>query len=279
MTQLLSLGYSPCPNDTYIFCGLASGAVSPHPYRLEISLADVEHLNQRALQASLDITKISICALLHFLESYWLLGSGGAIGRGCGPLVVARESLSPEDLRDLRLAIPGRMTTANLLLKMTGFHRGPLREMVFDQIMPAISRGEVDAGVIIHEGRFTYPLYGLRLVLDLGAWWERDTGLPLPLGGIVMRRDLGSEAAALFEEKIRQSLLFARAHPEEVWPYVTKNAQEMAPEVIQSHIDMFVNDFSVAAGEEGQEAVRCLLQAAARHLNRPLPDLPFFWSS
>lgn len=279
MTQFLRLGYSPCPNDTFIFCGLAGGRVSTQPYRLDITLADVELLNQKALQASLDITKISIYAMLHFLESYWLLGTGGAIGRGCGPLVVAREPLSPGDLRDKRLAIPGRMTTANLLLQMTGIHQGPVLEMLFDQIMPAVVCGEVDAGVIIHEGRFTYPLHGLELVLDLGAWWEQETGLPLPLGGIAIKRNLGPDVASFFEERIRQSLLFARAHPDEVWPYVLENAQEMAPDVIKSHIDMFVNDFSLEAGEEGKRSVRYLLEAAARQLNRPLPDLPVFWSS
>jgi 1,4-dihydroxy-6-naphthoate synthase len=279
MTQRLHLGYSPCPNDTFIFCALASGRVSTHPYSLEITLADVELLNQKAMGAALDITKVSIYAMLHFLESYWLLGSGGAIGRGCGPLVVAREPISPEDLRGSRMAIPGRMTTANLLLQLSGVHRGPVHEMVFDRVMPAVARGEVDAGVIIHEGRFTYPLYGLHLVLDLGAWWEREMGLPLPLGGIAVKRDLGPGVASFFEDKIRESLSFARAHPNEVWPYIVENAQEMAPDVIRSHIDMFVNEFSMAAGEEGERAIRTLLEAAARQQNRPLPALPLFRSS
>jgi 1,4-dihydroxy-6-naphthoate synthase len=279
MKQTLRLGYSPCPNDTFIFCGLARGLVSTHPYGMDITLADVEALNQRAIQAELDITKVSIRAMLHLLQTYRLLGSGGAIGRGCGPLIVAREPLSPHDLRDKRLAIPGRMTTANLLLQLTGFHRGPLQEMVFDRIIPSVAGGEVDAGVIIHEGRFTYPLYGLNLVLDLGAWWEQETGLPLPLGGIAIKRSLGPEVAAFFEERIRQSLLFARSHPDEVSTYVFENAQEMAPDVIQRHIDMFVNDFSLAAGEEGERSVRVLLEAASRQLSHPLPDLPIFSSS
>lgn len=279
MTQILRLGFSPCPNDTFIFGGLALGRVSTHPYAMDITLADVEALNLRALQAELDISKISISAALHLLDSYWLLRSGGAIGRGCGPLIVARETFPPHELRDKRLAIPGRMTTANLLLQLTGFHRGPLREMVFDRIIPAVAQGEVDAGVIIHEGRFTYPLHGLELVLDLGAWWEQETGLPLPLGGIAIKRSLGPEVAAFFEERIRQSLLFARSNPAEVSPYVMEHAQEMAPDVIQNHIDMFVNDFSLAAGEEGERAVQALLKSASRQLHHPLPHLPFFWSS
>ncbi|MCU0574034.1 MAG: 1,4-dihydroxy-6-naphthoate synthase [Syntrophobacteraceae bacterium] len=279
MTQVLHLGYSPCPNDTFIFCGLASGRVSTHPHDLKITLADVEWLNRQALSASLDITKVSITAMLHLLDSYWLLGSGGAIGRGCGPLIVAREAFPPAELMEKRVAIPGRMTTANVLLQLSGLHRGPLHEMVFDQVMPAVQRGDVDAGVIIHEGRFTYPAHGLTKVLDLGAWWERETGLPLALGGIAVKRELGSRVASFFEEKIRQSLLHARAHPEEVWPYVRQHAQEMAPDVIRSHIDMFVNDFSIEAGEEGERAIRALLEAAAVQQNRSMPALPLFWSS
>jgi 1,4-dihydroxy-6-naphthoate synthase len=278
MSQTLSLGYSPCPNDTFIFCGLASGRVSTHPYDLEITLADVEWLNRQAAAAALDITKVSIYAMLHLLDSYWLLESGGAIGRGCGPLVVAREALSPEELLNRSVAIPGRMTTANLLLQLSGFHRGPLHEMVFDQIMPAVVRGDVDAGVIIHEGRFTYPAHGLMKVLDLGAWWERETGLPLPLGGIAVKRELGAKVAAFMEERIRESLFFARTHQEEVWPYVHDHAQEMAPIVIRKHIDMFVNDYSHDAGEEGRSAIRALLEAAARQRKSHLPDQPLFWS-
>jgi 1,4-dihydroxy-6-naphthoate synthase len=279
MTQVLHLGYSPCPNDTFIFCGLASGRVSADPYDLKITLADVEWLNRQALSGSLDITKVSIYAMLRLLDSYWLLDSGGAIGRGCGPLIVAREAFTPAELLEKRVAIPGRMTTASLLLQLSGLHRGPLHEMAFDQIMPAVQRGDVDAGVIIHEGRFTYPAYGLTEVLDLGAWWERETGLPLPLGGIAVKRELGSRVASFFEGKIRESILHARAHPEEVWPYVRQHAQEMAPDVIRSHIDMFVNDFSVEAGVEGKRAIRALLEAAASQQNSPMPALPLFWSS
>jgi len=277
-TQTLQLAFSPCPNDTFIFCGLASGRVRTDPYHVEITLGDVEWLNRRALAGSLDITKVSVFAMLHLLKSYRILESGGAIGRGCGPLVVAREAFPPSDLPGKRMAIPGRMTTANLLLQLSGFHRGPVVEMVFDRIMPAVQRGDVDAGVIIHEGRFTYPAYGLKKVLDLGIWWEEETGLPLPLGCIAVKRDLGNGVAAFFEERIRESILHAQAHPEEVWPYVRRHAQEMAPDIIRNHIEMFVNDFSMCAGEEGQRAIRALLEAAARQQNRPMPDLPLFRS-
>ncbi|MFP5213586.1 MAG: 1,4-dihydroxy-6-naphthoate synthase [Acidobacteriota bacterium] len=276
MDKVLQLGYSPCPNDTFIFYGLAEGAIDTSPYRFDITLADVEALNQRARLQALDITKVSIHAILHLLENYWLLGAGGAIGRGCGPLVVAREKLTMEELRDRPMAIPGRLTTANLLLQLTSMHRGPLIEMCFDQIMPAIAEGRVDAGVIIHEGRFTYPLLGLNLVLDLGAWWEGETGFPLPLGGIIMKRDLGSETARLVEDKIRESLRFAWKNSDAAWPYIREHAQEMEPDVIRSHIDMFVNDFSLNVGDEGERAVRFMLEAAARQEGLTLPDKPIF---
>ena len=277
MSRILRLGYSPCPNDTFIFHGLAEGHVSVDPYRLDILLADVEVLNRRVREKTLDISKVSIHAMLHILEDYCLLRSGGALGRGCGPLVVARESLSLEELRDKPIAIPGKMTTANLLLRLHGVHRGPAVEMSFDRIMPAVANREVDAGVIIHEGRFTYPAMGLKLVLDLGGWWEEQMGVPLPLGGIVIKRGLGPDTARLVQAKIRESLSHARSHPEEAWPYIRAHAQEMEPHVIQQHIDMFVNDYSRDVGIEGEKAIRIILEAASRIEKLPLPNRPVFW--
>lgn len=199
------------------------------------------------------------------------------MGRGCGPLLVAREATSPGALRDKPVAIPGRMTTANLLLQLEGSHRGPRVEMPFDRIMPAVAAGEVDAGVIIHEGRFTYPLFGLKLVLDLGEWWESTTGLPLPLGGIVMKRSLGKDMAQVVEGKIAESLRYARDNREEPWSYVRSHAQEMEPRVIQQHIDMFVNDFSLHMGQEGGKAIGFLLEAAGAMHGLRLPRMPLFW--
>ncbi len=264
MAPTWQLGYSPCPNDTFIFFALAQGRIDTTPHQFEVSLADVEVLNNRARDNRLDVTKVSASALLHLLGDYRLLRAGGAIGRGCGPLLVSRDFATMAELTGKTIAIPGELTTANLLLQLQGEHRGQRREMVFDQIMPAIARGEVDAGVIIHEGRFTYPAFGLHLVLDLGQWWEHQTGLPLPLGAIIMKRSLGEEAARWLEEKIRESLLYARSNPREAWPYIQAHAQEMEPHIIQQHIDMFVNDFSLDAGEEGAAAIEFLLQAAAQ---------------
>jgi 1,4-dihydroxy-6-naphthoate synthase len=273
----LRLGYSPCPNDTFIFFGLAEGKVDVSPYRLDITLADVEALNRKARNQELEVSKVSMSAVLHLLDDYWLLRSGGALGRGCGPLVVAREPLTMEELAEKAIAIPGKMTTANLLLRLCGTHRGPSVEMPFDQIMGAVADGEVEAGVIIHESRFTYPALGLRLVVDLGEFWELKTGLPLPLGGIVMKRSLGPDAARFVEAKIRASLLYTRSRPEEAWPYIRSHAQEMDSHVMQQHIDMFVNDFSLDIGGQGERAVRFLLEAAAREENTSLGDKPLFW--
>lgn len=277
MDHPLRLGYSPCPNDTFIFFALGEGRISAAPYEFLVSLADVEELNQSARLGLLDITKVSVHAILHLLEDYWLLRAGGAIGRGCGPLLVASRKVTLADLRDAAVAIPGRTTTAHLLLQLEGTHQGPRLEMPFDQIMPAVAQGAVQAGVIIHEGRFTYPLFGLELVLDLGAWWEKETGLPLPLGGIIAKRALGVDVARTVQGMIQASLEYGRTHPEQAWSYIRSHAQEMEPRVIQQHIDMFVNEFSMDVGREGKLAVRHLLDAAARIHGVRLPHKPLFW--
>jgi len=187
----LTLGYSPCPNDTFIFAAIADGRVAAGGERPAPFLADVEVLNRKARGGELDVTKISCHALLHCLDRYWMLRAGGALGRGCGPLIVAREPVSIDALSDKSIAIPGRLTTAHLLLQLLGSHHGRRPELPFEQIMPAVAAGRVAAGLVIHEGRFTYRAHGLHLVMDLGAWWEARTGLPLPLGCIVIRRELG----------------------------------------------------------------------------------------
>jgi 1,4-dihydroxy-6-naphthoate synthase len=274
--QELTLGYSPCPNDTFIFYALSQGLIDL-PFRVNILLADVEMLNQKLKQGTLDISKLSTGAVLQILDKYWLLRSGGAIGRGCGPLIVAKHPLKMEDLRDARIAVPGMMTTAHLLLRLNGIHRGPCIPMQFDRIMPAVSSGQVDAGVIIHEGRFTFHSHGLQMVIDLGQWWERETGLPLPLGAIAIRRDLGPETAKAVEAGIRESLLYSRANTDKAMPYIRQHAQEIEPEVIKRHIETFVNEFSIDAGKEGEKAIQCLLQAACSLDKIPFPGDSLFW--
>jgi 1,4-dihydroxy-6-naphthoate synthase len=278
MTKPLSLGYSPCPNDTFIFYALTHGKVATPGYRVTERLEDVETLNQLALSAQLDLTKISYHALGHLREQYALLRSGGALGRGCGPLVIAPAATDMSRLRGKRIAVPGQLTTANLLLQLYGTGYDNLLIMPFDQIIPALARGTVDAGVIIHESRFTFRQAGFHEVLDLGAWWEADSGLPIPLGGILVRRTLGAETIRLVDRAIRASLEYARRHPQEPRVYIREHAQELDDQVIDAHIALYVNDFSFDLGAEGVTAVETLLDRAEARGLIPKSRKPLFLS-
>ena len=262
MTTRLSLAYSTCPNDTFAFYGLARGHVTCPDISFQISLADVETLNQAARNRVYDITKLSFAAMGHLRSDYWLLKSGAALGRGCGPLIVARPGSGIASLADSRIAVPGMDTTACLL---TGLYLGkPPRafSMTFDRIMPEVSKGNFDYGVIIHEGRFTYPEYGLVSILDLGLWWEQQTGLPVPLGCIAAGKNLDLNVVKNVEKAISDSIAFAFAHPDQTAPYVRAHAQEMAPGVIRQHIDLYVNAFSRDIGKEGVRAIETLFSMA-----------------
>ena len=267
MTRTLTLGYSPCPNDTFIFHALTHGLVPIPGLAVHERLEDVETLNRLALAGTLDLTKISYHALGHLRGRYALLRSGGALGRGCGPLVVAPAPATMAELRGRRIAIPGELTTANLLLQLCGDGYGAVVPMPFDRIMAALHEGEVDAGVIIHESRFTYRAAGFHAVQDLGAWWETETGLPIPLGGILARRDLGAATIHTVDRAIRASLEYARAHPAAARAYIRAHARELDAAVIDAHIALYVNDFSLDLGQEGIRAVETLLaRAEARGL-------------
>jgi 1,4-dihydroxy-6-naphthoate synthase len=272
----LSLGYSPCPNDTYIFYALTHNKVAIPGHTIEQRLEDVETLNQMALDGLLDLTKISYHALGHLRDHYVLLHSGGALGRGCGPLVIAPELTDMQALRGKRIAVPGKLTTANLLLQLHGSGYEDLLILPFDQIMSALQSGAADAGVIIHESRFTYQQAGFHEVLDLGAWWETDSGLPIPLGGILARRDLGDETIRMADDAIRSSLEYARLHPQEPRSYIKEHAQELENEVIDAHINLYVNDFSLNLGDEGIRAVEALLSRAESRGLIPKSDKPLF---
>ena len=256
----LTLGYSPCPNDTFIFDALVHGRVEVDGVRFTERLEDVETLNRLARGAELDVTKISYGAIPYLLDDYVLLRSGGALGRGCGPLVVAREPVPIGELRGKRIAIPGRFTTANLLLRLFDPALAEGVETVYSDVMPAVARGDFDAGLIIHESRFTYPGHGLVCLTDLGEWWERETGLPIPLGGILARRGLGGDTVRAVEEGIRRSVDHAFAHPDDSLPYLRAHAQEMEESVMRRHVELYVNDFSRDLGDEGERAVRALLE-------------------
>lgn len=256
----LTFGYSPCPNDTFAFHALAHGLVNA-PFRIRPVLLDIEELNRRAHNGEFDLTKLSVGAFAAVGDRYTMLRSGAALGKGVGPLVVARTPLSlPEAVR-LRLAIPGRETTAYRLLRLAAPELGEVVEMRYDGILRAVSGGEVDAGLIIHESRFTYADHGLVKVIDLGDWWERETGLPVPLAGICARADLDDATRAAAERAIRESVQYAFDHPEASREYVRAHAQEMSAAVCAAHIKLYVNEHSLDVGDDGLVAIERLVAA------------------
>ncbi len=253
----LTLGYSPCPNDTHIFGALALGLTRAPGVTFDIRLADVQTLNEWALEGRLDVTKLSFAALLTppIAARYALLDVGAALGRNCGPLVVAREPFAAEALRRKRIVTPGTLTTARLLMRLFTDDAPSAGELPFERIMPAVAAGAYDAGVIIHESRFVYPTFGLTRIVDLGEWWETTTGLPLPLGGIAIRQTLDEATRRAVTTAIRESLDYADARPEDVRPYIAAHAQEMSSEVQAQHIALYVNEFTRDLGEEGRAAI------------------------
>ena len=267
----LSLGYSPCPNDTAIFYALVHGKVRADGLSFKEELADVEALNRKGLDGRLDITKISFYAYCHMRDQYALLRSGAALGKGCGPLLVGREPVDPKNLKGRRIAIPGGLTTANLLLMLYGnylgwpFNEGNIIPMLFSDIMPAVKEGRADAGLVIHEGRFTFENYGLHRLLDLGQWWEEVSGLPIPLGGIAAKRSLGDKAIKAVQAAIRESILYTIGKkPQEARAYIRQHAQEMEDSVISSHIGLYVNEHTLWLNEDGERAIEELFARAVR---------------
>ncbi|HUU36461.1 MAG TPA: 1,4-dihydroxy-6-naphthoate synthase [Vicinamibacterales bacterium] len=250
----LTFGFSPCPNDTFAFHALVHGLV-PAPFAVEPVLLDIEELNRRAHGSAFDLTKLSVGAFAAVGERYRLLRSGAALGHGVGPLVVAREARGLAEAVAGRVAIPGRATTAFRLLQLAAPRLGEVVEVRYDQILGAVARGEVDAGLIIHESRFTYADHGLVKVVDLGDWWEGETALPVPLAGICARAALDPALVHAAETALRASVAYAFAHPEASRAYVRAHSQEMSDAVCDAHIKLYVNDLSLDIGEQGLRAV------------------------
>lgn len=276
--ELLSLGFSPCPNDTFIFDALVHGKIDTEGLEFNYVLADVEELNQKAFRGELDITKLSFHAFLHLAHKYVLLQSGAALGSNAGPLLVSKIPLTLAELSGKRIGIPGKNTTANLLLSLAAPQLTDKVEMLFSDIEKAVSAGDIDAGLIIHESRFTYQQKGLFKVADMGEFWESKTHCPIPLGGIVVRRNFSAETIRKIDRVLKRSVEFAFANPDSSMPFVKANAREMDEDVMKKHIELYVNDYSIQLGTAGRKAVLLLFNEAvkagliAKETAGPFPD-------
>jgi 1,4-dihydroxy-6-naphthoate synthase len=259
-----TLAYSPCPNDTYIFAALTNGLLGMNAPHVNVHLADIEELNESAASGTFELTKVSYGAIPSLMKDYRILRAGGALGRACGPLLVSRPGVGTlfMDFAEKTIAIPGERTTAFMLLQLAFGKRPKVVQMRFDKIVDAVANGEVDAGLIIHESRFTYREKNLLSITDLGEWWETHTLLPIPLGAILVRNDVDDARAKEIDDAIRASLAFARANDAKIMPYVREHAFEMNDEVMRAHIALYVNAFSEDVGREGIEAVHALFARA-----------------
>lgn len=258
----LTLGYSPCPNDCFIFDALVHKKIDTLGLDFEVILADVETLNRNAISGQLDVTKLSFHAYAFALDKYILLRAGSALGFNCGPLLIKRKGSLLKNSTEWKVAIPGKLTTANFLLSLAYPQVKNKIEMVFSDIENAVLTGEVDAGLIIHENRFTYSDKGLEKIMDLGEYWDSLINAPIPLGGIAIKRNFQDGLKEKVNSLIKESVKFAFANPESSMPYVRLHAQEMSEEVMKKHINLYVNDFSADLGEVGKNAVTLMFDKA-----------------
>ena len=265
----LTLGFSTCPNDTFIFDAMVNGRIDTEGLRFNLHLADVEELNRMAFSAEIDVTKVSYHAFAYLSDAYQLLTSGSALGFGNGPLLISKHKIYPDEIKELKIAIPGKYTTANLLLSLAYPQLTQKQEYLFSDIEEVILSGEMDAGVIIHENRFTYRSKGLRKIVDLGELWEQQYGLPIPLGGIIVKRKLPEDIRHKVNRVLRRSVEYALQNPNDSLPFVRQHAQSMDESVMQSHIRLYVNDFSVDLGVKGREAIDTLYAKGAEKLLFP----------
>ena len=258
----LTLGFSTCPNDTYIFDAMVHGRIDTEGIEFELMMTDVEELNRYAFATEIDITKISYHAYAYIADSYTLLNSGSALGFKNGPLLISKYKVYPDEINNLKIAIPGKYTTANLLLGIAYPDHKNKKEYLFSDIEDVVLSGEMDAGLIIHENRFTYQQKGLKKVADLGEFWETKTGLAIPLGGIVVNRKLSTAIQQKVDRVMKRSVEFAFENPKASYPFVKHHAQAMDKTVMQSHIELYVNEFTRELGTEGRKAVETLYREA-----------------
>ncbi|HEY0030433.1 MAG TPA: 1,4-dihydroxy-6-naphthoate synthase [Bacteroidia bacterium] len=261
--ERLTLGFSPCPNDCFIFDALIHNKIDTEGLQFDVFMEDVETLNQKAFRAELDITKLSYHAYAHLIKPYHLLNAGSALGNNCGPLLISKnDKIKESEIPSLKIGIPGKYTTANFLLSLAYPEAKNKTEMMFSEIENAVIDGKMDAGLIIHENRFTYEQKGLKKIIDLGEYWETLSKSPIPLGGIVAKRELPLELKRKVDRLIRKSVEFAFANPASCLTFVKANAQEMSEEVMYKHIALYVNDYSIDLGTEGRRAVQLLFDKA-----------------
>ena len=260
--QKITLGFSPCPNDTFIFDAMVHYKIDTEGLEFEVFMGDVEELNQKAFRSELDITKLSYHAFAHLINDYQLLNSGSAIGQNCGPLLISKRPQLNARNSEIQVAIPGKYTTANFLLSLAYPEITNKVELIFSDIEQAVIDRKVDAGLIIHENRFTYQDKGLIKIKDLGEFWEEIFSAPIPLGGIVVKRSIEPELQQKIDRVLKRSVQFAFENPESSSDYICENAQEMNAEVTKQHIELYVNDYSVDLGVKGREAVEMLLNKA-----------------
>ena len=258
----LTLGFSTCPNDTFIFDAMVHNRIDTEGLEFELVLADVEELNKAAFEHQIDITKLSYHAYAYIANNYVLLDSGSALGNNNGPLLISKHKIYPDELNDVSIAIPGKNTTANLLLSIAYPNAKNKKEYLFSDIEEAVLSNEIDAGLIIHENRFTYAERGLKKIIDLGEFWENKTKLPIPLGGIVVNRKLPIEIQQKVNRVLRQSLDYAYENPMASLPFIKQYAQEMNEEVMHKHIGLYVNEYSLHLGEIGKKAISELYKTA-----------------
>jgi 1,4-dihydroxy-6-naphthoate synthase len=276
--MLLTLGFSPCPNDCFIFDAIVNKRIDTEGLEFDVRLGDVETLNKGAFAGEIDITKLSYHAFAYCVDKYVLLDAGSALGRNCGPLLISKHAVTKKELEEgeISVAIPGKFTTANFLLGLAYPEVTDKTEVVFSEIENAVLEEEFDAGLIIHENRFTYEAKGLKKIIDLGEYWESTTKSPIPLGGIVIKRSLPDDVKTKVNRVLRKSVEFAFADRKASLPYVRAHAQEMSEEVMYKHIDLYVNEFSVDLGKEGRKAVLTLFKKAKEKGVIPPNDIRLF---